>query len=183
MDGPLTEFNSYERLQFTYDVEDENSISFFNLDIVRNEYNILITNWFRLKTYSERLSNSFPMMLLKKKMVIINKFLDIAILISDESLHEENIKILRDYLLNNYPDKFIKIDVNKGIVRLNNKNRDHNANKLNKKKEVERHKTISISFHGKISNNVKIIMDRNKIEEIFRVESKLNIFNKLNTIM
>ena len=57
----LTTFNNYhDRLQFTYEIENEhNSINFLNLTIIKNEDNSIKTNWFRKNTYSGRFLNYF----------------------------------------------------------------------------------------------------------------------------
>ena len=48
----LTKFNNYhDRLQFTYEIENEhNLIHFLNLTIIKNEDNSIKTNWFRKNT-------------------------------------------------------------------------------------------------------------------------------------
>ena len=45
----VTLFNSYhDRLRFTYEIENNNSLSFFNINLVRNESHLL-TDWYRKK--------------------------------------------------------------------------------------------------------------------------------------
>ena len=96
----LTKFNSYhDRLQFTSEIENEhNSINFLNLIIIKNEDNSIQTNWFRKNTYSGRFLNYFSNHPLRHKIGIMKNLVDPAILLADNSFHNENLNIIEDYL-------------------------------------------------------------------------------------
>ena len=118
----LTRFNNYhDRLQFTYEIENEhNSINFFNLSIIKNEDNSIKTNWFRKNTYSGRFLNYFSNHPLQHKIGIIKNLVDSAILFADKSFHNENLDIIKNYLeLNNYLKNIIIKHINKRIIESN----------------------------------------------------------------
>ncbi|EZA52137.1 Mannosyl-oligosaccharide alpha-1,2-mannosidase isoform B [Ooceraea biroi] len=62
---------------------------------------LLLTNWYRKPTFSDRCINFFSNHLRKYKLNTIVNLVDQAILLSDSRFHETNIKIVEDVLLNN----------------------------------------------------------------------------------
>ena len=58
----LTMFNSYhKRLQFTYELENNNCLNFLNILVIKNSDNSISTNWFRKETFSARFLNYFSL--------------------------------------------------------------------------------------------------------------------------
>ena len=56
----VDEFNKHhERLKFTFEIENNNSIPFLNILIIRNNDNTIFTNWYRENTFSGRFLNYF----------------------------------------------------------------------------------------------------------------------------
>ena len=108
---------------------------------------------------------------------IIKNLVDSTILLSNKIYHVDNLNIIKEYLiLNNYPTKFIDKYIKKITIEIYNEN-NTTLNKTNPVLETK--KIISISFYGKISENVKRIIAKQNINIIFRVDSKLNKIIKL----
>lgn len=60
LDRVLKVFNKYHyRLQFTHEVECDNSMNFLDMTAIRNDTDHIITNWYRKKIYSGRYLNFF----------------------------------------------------------------------------------------------------------------------------
>ena len=58
----LTMFNSYhKRLQFTYDLENNNCLNFLNISVIKHSDNSILTNCFRKETFSGRFHNYFSL--------------------------------------------------------------------------------------------------------------------------
>ena len=138
----LTRFNNYhDRLQFTYEIENEhNSINFLNLTIIKNEDNFIKTNWFRKNTYCGRFINYFSNHPLQHKIGIIKNLVDSAILLAEKSFHNENLDIIKNYSeLNNYPKiwTIITKHINKRIIELNERitKPQQNIDIVNKKRQ------------------------------------------------
>lgn len=110
----LYTFNNYHlRLKFTHEMEMNNSLNFLNVSIIRDDRN-LKNNWFRKLTFSGRYINYFSSYPNAYKINTITNLVDQAILLSNKRFHKQNIKIVKDLLLNNcFPKKFI----NKHIKR------------------------------------------------------------------
>ena len=51
-------FKEYHpRIQFTHEVERNNRISFMDLEVIELDKSKIVSNWYRKKTYTVRLSN------------------------------------------------------------------------------------------------------------------------------
>ena len=117
-------FNSYHsRLNFTFELEINNTLPFLNLLIIKNQDGTLVTNWFRKNTFSGRYLNFLSNHPFKQKIAIIKNLVDTAILLSHEKFHEENLEIIKNLLvLNNYPINLINKHINIRIFQIKNKN-------------------------------------------------------------
>ena len=92
----LENFNSYHScLNFTYESEFENTFSFLNLLMIKNEDGTIDTNWHRKNTFSGRYLNYFSNHPLKPKIAIIKNLVDTAIILSHEKFHEENLEAIK----------------------------------------------------------------------------------------
>ena len=150
----VDKFNKYhERLKFTFEIENNNSIPFLNILIIRNNDNTIYTNWYRKNTFSGRFLNYFSNHPIQHKINIIKNLVNSAILLSNKIYHVDNLNNIKEYLiLNNYPTKFIDNYIKKRTIEIYKKN----TTTLNKTNPVlETKKIISIPFYGKISENVK----------------------------
>ena len=103
-------FNSFHpRLQFTYEREINNRISFLDLELIRLADGGIITNWYRKNTYSGRILNFLSFHPFSNKIVVVKNLVDRAIGLSHDSFHYENLNILRKILfLNHYPPALIE---------------------------------------------------------------------------
>ena len=101
-------FNSYNpHLQFTHEVEVNNSLNFLDLTLIKNNGRI-ITNWFQKKTCSGRILNFHSNHSIQQKRNIVSNLIDRAMLLSHVSFHKQNIDIVKNILMNNnYPTQFI----------------------------------------------------------------------------
>lgn len=97
----LNVFNKYyPRLQFTYELENENSLSFLDVKVIRQGSDLL-TNWYHKPMFSGRCINYYSSHSLQYKINTIINLIDHAILLADEFFHKSNIKIVKDILINN----------------------------------------------------------------------------------
>ena len=111
-------FNSYHSLlKFTYELEFENTLSFLNLLMIKNEDGIIETNWHRKNTFLGRYLNYFSNHPLKQKIAIINNLVDAAMLLSHEKFHEENLETIKN-LLKKIPFSFRRIIKEKLITNV-----------------------------------------------------------------
>ena len=101
-------FNSYNsHLQFTHELEANNSINFLDLTLIKNNGRI-ITNWFQKKTSSGRILSFHSNHCIQQKRNIVSNLIDRAMLLSHVSFYKQNIDIVKNILMNNnYPIEFI----------------------------------------------------------------------------
>ena len=110
----LNTFNSYHhKLQFTIETEIENTISFLNIALTRED-NQYTTNWYRKPTWSGRFIKFFSCHPMPKKIGVIYMLVDRALKFSHPKHHNENLQLIRNTLhLNCYPMRFINRYVNR----------------------------------------------------------------------
>ncbi|XP_043478403.1 uncharacterized protein LOC122508871 [Leptopilina heterotoma] len=130
VDLVIDTFNSYnQKLQFTMEIEKNNSINFLDLTLIR-ENNHIITDWYQKPTSSDRLINYFSDHPIQQKKNIVYNLVDRAISLSNKKFHFDNLKKIRKILKNNsYPldfiEKHVGIRMNK-LKYLNENNNDQN---------------------------------------------------------
>jgi len=170
--GLLTTFNSYHpRLKFTYEVENNNSLSFLDVLLVRSD-NMLISNWYRKSTFSGRYINFYSNHPPQYKLNTITNLVDHAILLSDAQFHKDNIRIVKDILGNNgYPKHIINKRINDRC-----KNIAFNKEK-SMSKEDNKGYTLMVPFVDKASHDLKRIL-KNLIDVRFTIPKKLNCLIK-----
>ena len=110
----LNIFNSYhQKLQFTIETEINNTISFLDIALTRED-NQITTNWYRKPTWSGRFINFFSCHPMPQKIGIIYMLVDRALKLSHPKHHKVNLKLVRNTLhLNCYPMRFINKYFNK----------------------------------------------------------------------
>lgn len=92
----LNVFNSYHpRLQFTFEREQNNSITFLDIKIIKNDDGTLKTNWFHKEAYAGRFFNFLSNHPYQHKFAMIRNLVDTALLLSDKSFHVQNIEIIK----------------------------------------------------------------------------------------
>ena len=162
----VDEFNNYhERFKFTFEIENNNSIPFLNILIIKNNDSTIYTNLYGKNTFSGRFLNYFSNHPIQHKINIIKNLVDSAILLSNKIYHFDNLNIIKENLiLNNYPTKSTDKYIKKRTMEICNKN-NTKFNKMNS--DLEPKKLISIPFFGKISENVKRIISKHNINIIF----------------
>ena len=106
-------------LQFTFELEQDKRINFLDMTLIRNN-NMIITNWFRKQTSSNRVINYSSNHLTQQKKNIVFNLVDRAILLSHHEFHHENLcKVIQILKHNNYPSNFIdqNIKIRLGKIR------------------------------------------------------------------
>lgn len=85
-------FNSYnQKLQFTVEKEQENSINFLDLKLIKDN-NKIITNWYQKPISSDRLINYLSDHPIPQKKNIVYNMVDRAISLSNKKFHFDNLK-------------------------------------------------------------------------------------------
>ena len=177
----LENFNSYHsRLNIAYELKFENTLSFLNLLMIKNEDGIIETNWHRKNTFSGRYMNYFSNHPLKQKTAIIKNVVDIAILLSHEKFHEENLETIKNLLmLNNYPKIFINKHIKSRVFQLKNKDKNSFFIPKNNEREIDYKCVVSIPYYGNLSCKIKRQLKEYNITTVFRNTSKLDKYIKL----
>jgi len=179
LDSVLGSFNDYHpRLKFTYEIENNNTLSFLNASVIRTDGGTLITNWYRKPTFSGRYINFFSNHPYQYKLNTITNLVDQAILLSDKQFHTENLGTVKSILKNNgYPIKMVNKKINNRFNYLiRNK-----FNKTNEDNTIERSDnrmvSMNIPYFGNISEDIKRIT-RNIVEVRYTVPKKLDTLIK-----
>ncbi|XP_043467539.1 protein dopey homolog PFC0245c-like [Leptopilina heterotoma] len=134
----VDKFNGYdERLQFTFEMLNNNSINFLDVLIIIDNKK-LITDWFLKPTFSGRTINYKSKHPFSQKVAIVYNLIDRAVKLSDKQFHSKNIQFVEQLLLNNnYPIEFIRKYTKKRISFINlNKHNDSNGNNYNNNRTI-----------------------------------------------
>lgn len=115
----LNALNSFHcKLQFTLELENNNSLAYLDVLVVRNSDGKLNTDWFRKSTSSDRLLNYYSNHPEKQKINTAYNFVNRVLGLSSECYHKKNIqKIYHTLKNNNYPNKIIKSTINSWIQK------------------------------------------------------------------
>ena len=106
----------------------KNKINFLDIEIIVKN-NCIITNWYRKSTFSGRLLNFNSQHLNNNKIAIIYSLVDKAIILSDESFHNENLSLIKHLLFDNdYPLELVNTHIEKRLKFLNNKSKKTKVN-------------------------------------------------------
>jgi len=173
VDLVLKIFNGYHpRLKFTYELENNNSLSFLNTSVIRGKEGELLTNWYRKPTYSGRCINFFSSHPEQYKFNTINNLVDQAILLSDKRFHESNLLIVKNILLNNcYPISLINKKIRERLYIIN-KNQ-FNASDKSKDKLNYINNALTVPYIKEISNGIKRAVGKN-CDIRYTIPKKLN---------
>lgn len=121
------------RLQFTLEIENNNTISFLEVAFTLDN-NKLIFDWYHKPTYSGRYLNFLSIHQVCQKRGTICSLLDRAIILSHPRFYQKNIILIIDTLIKNgYPLKFIFDTINRRLFHLTHKisNTTNNLDKTN----------------------------------------------------
>jgi len=176
LDSLLNIFNEYHpRLKFTCELENNNSLSFLNVSVIR-EGGKLITNWYRKPTFSGRYINFFSNHPEQYKMNTINNLVDQAILLSNERFHDTNVEIVKKTLINNcYPIGLINktIRERRRVIKQNLISRGEKTNE----NIDNRNKIFLIPYMKDVSSDIKRLV-KNCVDVIYSIPKKLDLFIK-----
>lgn len=167
----LNAFNNYhQRLRFTYETEVNNSINFLDMNIIRCN-GTLITNWYRKPTFSGRYLNFHSNHPLIYKINTIRSLVDHAILLSDERFHTDNIKIVKDILVNNgFPASLARQHINKRIQIIKHRNNSQHTDNSG----FDITMCVKIPFIKNVSENVNRTLGKVGLNVVYTIPKKLN---------
>ena len=190
----LDTFNNYHpKIKFTLETENDNKISFLDLEITRIEDNYILTNWYRKKTFSGRYLNFHSHHPLSQKRAIIYSLVDKVFNLSNPSFHEKNFKLIKKFLIaNDYPKKFIEHHLNKRKNFINKKAQytspvEKTSQKFKNKKFfiLPFHKYITPKLNKlfKNSDSISIKKTTNKLNHIIKLgKDKIETLKKSNIV-
>ena len=179
IDKYLECFNSKNPLiQFTCGRSLNDKINFLDVTIsVDRKSQKLITNWFQKSMISGRMLNFNSVQPLHQKRGIVFNLIDRALLFSDEQFHKENvskvIKLLHD---NNYPKKFIHINIRKRmrLIKLNNSNNQVSVGSRTLLRSYAQKHKIAIPFTRDLYPHLKNMLDKYNILTIPQKHRPIN---------
>lgn len=110
IDTLLEQFNNFHpRIQFTAEIEIDNSIPFLDCTIIRHEDGTITTDWYQKPSNSGRILNYLSYHHINQKKAVIKCLLHRVNYISHENYKNKNWKKIESICLeNNYPKFFIK---------------------------------------------------------------------------
>ena len=185
IDETLSHFNSFnEHLKFTCEIENQNKISFLDLEIIRKIDSPPFTNWYRKTTASGRYINFHSHHPFSQKIAIIYNLVDKAILLSHPSFHQSNISTIKNFLIaNDYPLNIIEKFINKRLFHINYRNLPQHfspTNKHNNNNENFLNKNIAcFPFHNTLNNKLKSTLRKHNISLINKTTNKFNKYIRL----
>lgn len=120
----LEAFNMYnDSIQFTMEIESNNSIAFLDLLVIRMENGILKTDWFHKETWSGRYLNFNSTLPFSYKRNTIKILTDKILELSDKEFHAKNFQLLTDTLVRNgYSKRLINEIIEQTRMSNNNDN-------------------------------------------------------------
>ncbi|KAI4485256.1 hypothetical protein M0804_006761 [Polistes exclamans] len=102
-----------EKIQFTIEIEDNGTLLFLDVTVIRNEDGTISTNWYVKPTRSERCFNYYSNYHLSQKIGTIKGLLYRALTLSNKKFHRENKEKKKTLLKNNnYPKSLINMVFN-----------------------------------------------------------------------
>lgn len=173
-------FNNYNnQLQFTYEVESDNCINFLDISITRRPDDFPLTNWYRKNTASGRYINFHSHHPFSQKVAIVYTLVDKAILLSDKSFHNQNISIIKTFLIaNDFPIHIINKYINKRLAHIHNKQTNNNSQNKTQR-SFSNYNTITFPYNKYINPKIKGILHKHNIALINKTTDKFNKYIKL----
>lgn len=123
IDHIVDTFNSFhERLQFTYEIENERRLRFLDLEFIVNNNSTIMIDWYHKKTFSGRYLSFLSHHPLCHKIGTVFSLTDRCLLLSDPCFHQKNLEFAINTLVDNlYPLSFIFKHIHKRIKWIINK--------------------------------------------------------------
>lgn len=172
----LNKFNNFhEKIQFTMEKENNKTINFLDLTINYDLKGNIKTNWFTKEIWSGRYLNYNSIAPVKYKKSVVTALTDRAIKFSHAQFRPNNLKKIKNTLINNnYPKKFIEPIIKSRIQR------HYNNNIKQKSNESSPQKYISLPYIPEITNPIKKILKPHNIQIAEKPSNNSkNFFTKL----
>ena len=155
--------------------DQEEKISFLDIEITRKENDFCKINWYRKKTYSARFLNFTSHHPIEQKKAIVYNLVDKGIKLLHQEFHQNNLKLIKTFLLaNNYPSDFIDIHMEKRVKLLN-------SGKLKniQKCDFSKKRKIVVPFHKYFTPQINKLTNELDFIPINRVDNKFDSMIKL----
>ena len=138
VDIMLNVFNSYDinkRIQFTFELENKNSLNFLDITVHRDDYGNIKTNWYQKEISSGRTLNYNSNQPIHQKRAIVYNLVDRGIILSDKIYHNENLQKIKNILKSNdYPIKFTNKYIKRRLQIIKNNKYELKSKNNNSKK-------------------------------------------------
>lgn len=173
----LNIFNSFDNnIQFTSEKCINNKINFLDVELIIQDNNSVITNWYRKPSFSGRYLNFNSHHPLTHKIGIVYTLVDYSIKLSHSTFHNKNLELIKILLTqNNYPSKFIDKYIN---IRL--KKHLHDNNFTNPTKKINSNNPmIVLPYMKNIAYQINKICSKSQISVIYSCINKFSLFIKL----
>lgn len=110
--------NSNDYLKFTIEFENNNNINFLDLNIIRRDDDVPLTDWFQKPSATGRYINFRSHHPISTKRAIIYNLVDKIVFLSHPSFHKKNFDLITSTLVkNNYPLSFISKHIKKRVCK------------------------------------------------------------------
>lgn len=168
VNNTLNTFNTiHNKLKFTIEKEENRSIPFLDIKLIRTNNNKIITDWY-CKPYSyNRILNYYSNHPHTTKINTIQTYTNKIIKLSNNKFLQNNIEKITNILTkNNYPMNIIKSTINKAIRNKHYKNTEHqNPDTIRLEDSTSIYN--SIPYINKVSITIaKLIKENNNITKI-----------------
>lgn len=167
-DEILNTFNEFhQKIRFTVENEVEQKISFLDTLLIRNENNVIITDWYLKPTNSERYLNFYSNHSFKQKINIIKNLTYRAINLSNVIFHKKNIDLIKKFLKNNnYPEKLLTQIINEVT---------HNTGESNNNPRTKVKKTyFKIPYINSLSEKLSRALTNDDISIAYKNENTIS---------
>ena len=179
LDLTLNIFNSYHPdLQFTLETEHNNYISFLDIKVIHMPDNSILTDWYLKPTHSGRYLNYYSVSPFQYKINVIKNLIHRSTHISSPQFHNKNLKIIKQFLLNNnYPSSLINKIINTTTINSNNNSNNNNNDGIN----IQPPNFFSIPYIPTLSEKIKNIFKSENVQISFKNHNSIykNFFSKL----
>lgn len=165
IDKVLTCFNRYhDKIQFTMELEKNNSISFLDVKLYRTDDGHIKSDWHIKPTHSGRILNYRSNHPVHQKIGVIKGMLHRIVKISHPDFHAESFNRLRRMLrMNNYPSCFIERCIEDFMNKFNNSNDNiESGDNMNNNKKFMR-----FPFIKEISYNINKCFNGTNIRLVY----------------
>ncbi|KAI4476345.1 hypothetical protein M0804_013660 [Polistes exclamans] len=154
-----------ERIQFTIEIEDNGSLPFLDVTVIRNKDRTISTNWYRKPTSSGRCINYYSNHPLSQKIGTIKGLLFRALTLRSNKFHTDNKKKIETLIENNiYPMSLIRMVFNEFKI---DKDRIKNPNPQDKK-------YIKFPYIKPLVNKINKCFKNTNIKLVFYNLTKIN---------